>query len=115
MTDSFEISDLIPASPEHIYHAWLDAAEHGAFTGGTATGKAKVGSKFTAWDGYISGTNLELEPNRRIVQSWRTTEFPADSPDSLLEILLVAQGERTKITLVHSNIPEGQGQDYYQG
>jgi activator of HSP90 ATPase len=115
MADSFEVSTLIPARPEQIFNAWLDGTEHSAFTGSKASGEAKIGSKFTAWDGYISGTNLELEPYHRIVQAWRTTEFPTETPDSRLEILLEAVDMDTKVTLIHTNLPEGQGQDYYQG
>ena len=35
---------------------------------------------------YIEGKNLELEKDKKIVQKWRTTEFPDDAPDSDLEI-----------------------------
>jgi hypothetical protein len=27
----------------------------------------RVGGKFTAWDGYIEGITLEMEPDKRIV------------------------------------------------
>ncbi len=56
-----------------------------------------------------------LEPNHRIVQSWRTTEFPPESPDSRLELILEEVEGGTKLTLRHSNIPEGQGQMYKDG
>jgi activator of HSP90 ATPase len=68
---------------------------------------AKVGGRFTAWDGYIAGKNLRLEPQRRIVQSWRTTEFKQIDADSEIDVQLEAVGKRTKITLRHSNVPEG--------
>ena len=76
MAFEFTVSDVIPASPEQVYAAWLSGKSHAAMTGGgPATGSTKVGGRFTAWDGYIAGKNLKLEPGRRIVQSWRTTEF----------------------------------------
>ena len=74
-----------------------------------------IGGKFTAWDGYIQGTTLELEPGRRIVQSWRTTEFPSDSGDSRLEIHFEPVEDGTRIVLLHSDIPTGQGPQYEQG
>src|SRR5689334_13118284 len=70
---------------EEVYSALLDARNHAAFTGAAATGSGRVGSKFTAWDGYISGKNLELEPGKRIVQEWLTTEWPDGAPPSRLE------------------------------
>lgn len=62
MADSFEISIILPAEPARIYRAWLDSAEHSAFTGSPAEIDPQVGGKFNAWDRYIQGTNLELEP-----------------------------------------------------
>ncbi len=115
MTDSFEISTVLPASAQRVYKAWLNSDEHGAMTGGTAQIDPVVGGKFSAWDGYITGTTLELEPNRRIVQSWRTAEFPADAADSRLEITLEEDADGTRLTLRHSDIPAGQGSSYESG
>ncbi|MBI4202481.1 MAG: SRPBCC domain-containing protein, partial [Chloroflexi bacterium] len=69
MPESIKLSAVIPATPERIYQAWLDSREHAAFTGGAATVEAKVGGRFTAWDGYIQGTIQALEPGRRILQA----------------------------------------------
>ena len=113
--EKITVSGIIPSSPEKIYNAWLSSAGHSAFTGSPAKINAKEGGVFTAWDGYITGSNLELKPFGRIVQSWRTTEFPPGSEDSRLEILIVETGGGAKITLKHSNIPDGQGEEYRQG
>jgi uncharacterized protein YndB with AHSA1/START domain len=116
MAESFEVSTFIPGvSAERVYRAWLDSKEHGDFTGGEAEVDTRVGGRFTAWDGYIQGTTLALEPDRRIVQSWRTTEFPAESPDSHLEVMLADEEGGVQLTLVHSEIPDGQGDSYRQG
>jgi uncharacterized protein YndB with AHSA1/START domain len=88
MADSFRVSAVLPTSPQEVYDAWLDGDQHGAYTGAEAAIEPGIGGAFSAWDGYISGTTLELEPPGRIVQAWRTTEFPPGSPDSRLEILL---------------------------
>ena len=84
-------------------------------TGSQAEVQAGTGGAFTAWDGYISGKTLELEPHRRIVQTWRTSEFPEGSADSHVEILLEETAEGTKLTLVHTNIPDGQADGYKEG
>ena len=112
---SLKVSAVIAAPAPRIYAAWLSGREHAAMTGGRATGSARVGGKFTAWDGYIAGTNIELEPYRRILQAWRTSEFPTGSPDSRLEVLLEAVEGGTRLTINHSHIPEGQGASYAQG
>jgi uncharacterized protein YndB with AHSA1/START domain len=114
-TDSITVSDLIPARPQQVWAAWLDGAAHEAMTGAAAEAEPRVGSRHSAWDGYITGENLELDPGRRIVQSWRTSEFPAGAGDSRLEVQLEAAGTATRITLKHSKIPKGQGIQYEQG
>jgi activator of HSP90 ATPase len=114
--DSFEVSTVLPAKAQRIYEAWLDGARHAAFTGAAASGKPTVGARFTAWEGYIEGINVELEPYSRIVQHWRTSEFPTGAPDSLLVVQLEPEGDdSTRITLRHTHVPEGQGESYRQG
>jgi activator of HSP90 ATPase len=114
-TESLELSWILAAKPGDIYRAWLDSKAHSTFTGGAASIEPGVGGKFTAWDGYIQGKTLELKPARRIVQSWRTAEFPEGSTDSLVELVLVPVEEGTRLTLRHLDIPEGQGEKYRKG
>ncbi len=115
MNNGFELSIVLPASPDEIYNAWMGSEGHTGLTGSPAKVVGKVGGKFSAWDGYISGKTLELEPGRRIVQAWRTSEFPEQVPDSRLEVLLEAVDGGTKLTLIHSDIPEDQVDSYRQG
>jgi len=115
MENKFTLNDVIPASPEQIYKAWLATDGHTKMTGSPAEVETGAKGKFTAWEGYISGETLELKPYTRIVQAWRTTDFPEGSSDSRVEILLEAVKNGTKITINHSNIPEGQADDYKQG
>ena len=116
MSELLEISTILPASPERIYTAWLNADEHSEFTGGQPTTvDPTIGGKFRAWGDYITGTNLILEPYIKIIQSWRTTEFPPGSPDSRIELTLKAVKTGTKLTLKHDTIPDGQSASYKQG
>jgi activator of HSP90 ATPase len=107
MPFGFTLSDTIPATPRQIYDAWLDGDGHSAMTGGAATASQVVGGAFTAWGDYINGRNLVLEPGRRIVQSWRTTKFTPEDADSQIEVLLEPVEGGTRITLHHSNVPDG--------
>lgn len=115
MAEALNMSTDLPAAPETVYTAWLDSAEHSAFTGSPAQIDNQAGGRFTAWDNYIEGTTLELHPFKRILQSWRTTEFPESSPDSLLEVLFEPSDSGTRLTLNHTNIPDGQSENYRQG
>ena len=113
--ESILISEVIPATPQRIFSAWMDSAEHSAFTGDEATVVAEVGGEHRAAGGYIQGRTLELNEGSRIVQSWRTTEFPPESPDSRVEITLEPTLGGTLVTLLHTDIPVGQGDRYRQG
>ena len=101
----FTISTTVNASAKEIYQLWLSGKGHSQMTGSKATGSTKVNGRFTAWDGYIAGRNLELRPFALIIQAWRTTEFAPGQDDSNLRIDLISVGTtKTKVTLTHSNL-----------
>ena len=114
MAYDFKLSCTVPASPEAVYDAWLDSACHGAMTGAPATIGPRVGDAYSAWDGYITGKTLELVPARRIVQSWRTSEFGDAEPDSTVVVDLEPTKAGTRLILSHNGVPDGQT-DYENG
>lgn len=115
MRNAFTLTEFFPTRPSEIYAAWLSSEGHAAMTGSPASIHENAGEAFSAWDGYISGRTLALVPNQRILQAWRTSEFPKDAPDSSLEILLEEVAGGTRITLVHSDMPEDQVDAYRHG
>jgi activator of HSP90 ATPase len=115
MSDSIKLSVTLPVEPKILYNAWLNSNEHTAFTNSKASIEKKVGSTFTAHDGYISGKNELLHMNKRIVQSWRTTDFEEETGDSTLDISFEKVEKGTKITLAHSNLPAESGKTYRKG
>ncbi|MCE7992520.1 MAG: hypothetical protein HEP71_11085 [Roseivirga sp.] len=110
----FELKTTINSGAKEIYTAWLTSEGHTNMTGGEASASDEVGDDFTAWDGYIKGQNLELEPYSRILQSWRTSQFEAYEVDSQIEILLKETDGQTELTLIHTNVPES-GEHYIKG
>ncbi len=113
MAENIKVSDMVPAPPERVYTAWLDSKEHARMTSAIATDEGD--GRFSAWDGYITGRTVSCVPHSKIVQAWRTTEFPSDLPDSVLTILFEKAAGGTKVTLVHEELPEGQGEAYALG
>jgi activator of HSP90 ATPase len=105
----------ISAEPNEVYKAFVDAKKHSAFTGSKATSEPVIGGEFTAWDGYISGKNLELEPGKKIVQEWITTDWPDGYPPSRLELTFTKTKKGTEIAMVHSSVPAEQVADIKQG
>jgi uncharacterized protein YndB with AHSA1/START domain len=105
---AFTLTTTIPASPQEIYEAWLDSIVHSEMTGSEASTSVETGAEVSAWNGYITGRNLELVPGERIVQSWRTTQFTDEHEDSQIIITLKAVEDGTLLTLEHTNVPDGQ-------
>jgi activator of HSP90 ATPase len=112
---TIEQTVFFEATPEDVYDALLDAKKHGEFTGSPATTSARKGATFTAWEGYITGKNLELVKGKKIVQDWRTTEFPDEYPFSRLELTLAPKRGGTELKMVHSKVPADQVDEYTQG
>jgi activator of HSP90 ATPase len=113
MAENIRLSDIIPAAPARVYEAFLDAREHAAMTGAGVTDEGD--GKFTAWDGYISGRTVAAQPHSKLVQAWRTSEFPERAKDSKLTITFAPEAGGTRVTIIHTTIPDGQGASYEQG
>ncbi len=114
MAYTYTLTSIIPATPQQIYEAWLDSIAHSEMTGGEANMSDEIGAEVSAWDGYITGSNLELVPGERIVQAWRTGEFADEHADSIVTVTLESVEEGTLLTLVHSNVPDSH-RSYEEG
>jgi len=114
MPYAFTLTTIIPASAQEIYDAWLDSLAHSEMTGGQASMSDEIDAEVSAWDGYITGRNLELVAGERIVQSWRTTQFTDEHEDSIITMTLEDVEDGALLTLVHSNVPDEQT-SYEQG
>ena len=116
MPDSFQVEMLVAAEPQRVFSAWLDPKEHAMFTGG---GEAVVepwnGGRFIAWDGYIHGILLGVDTGIRIVQTWRTSEFPPESRDSRVTVEFDAVRGGTRVRIRHSDLPPSQVKRYEKG
>ncbi|MFH0972300.1 MAG: SRPBCC domain-containing protein [Candidatus Micrarchaeota archaeon] len=106
---------FIQAPPLEVYRCFADPKLHSQVTGSKATGNAKEGSKFTAWDGYISGRNLKLVEGKKIVQEWKTSEWPEFTPPSIFTLDFIPKKGGTEIRMVHSKVPAEQAAGYEKG
>lgn len=113
--EKINLSITLPVKAKELYNAWLDSEKHAEFTGGDATCSNKVGDNFEAWDGYIWGKNVELNEDKFIKQTWRTSEFPSKAPDSILELTFEEKAGKTKLSLYHYNLQKGDAKKYTDG
>ncbi|MBI4180700.1 MAG: SRPBCC domain-containing protein [Chloroflexi bacterium] len=102
------------ASPHQVYEALMDSKKHSQFTGGKASISRKVGGKFSAFDGYAEGVNLELVPEEKIVQTWRASDWP-EGHYSKVTFSLKEVTSGTRLTFTQSGVPEEQYEDVSQG
>ncbi len=106
---------ILSVSPEEVYDALIDPRKHSAFTGSKATCNPNPGGRFTAWNRYITGKNLELVRGKRILQEWKTSEWPEDYPSSILEFTLTPRRGGTELKMVQSKVPATQVEKYREG
>lgn len=111
---AFELKRTFPVSAADLYQAWLTSLTHSQMTGGEAVCSKEIGGTFSAWDGYISGRNLELEKDQKIVQAWRTSEFDDADDSSILTLEFTDVPGGAELHLQHSHLPENMP-DFEQG
>jgi activator of HSP90 ATPase len=92
-------------TPRRIYEALLDAKQFKAFSTLAAEIQPEPGGAFKLFEGRIVGRNVELVPNQRIVQAWRSIPWPA-GVYSLVKFELVQRGEGTRVILDHTGFTE---------
>jgi len=92
----------------------MDSRKHANFTGEKASISRKIGGKFTAYAGYISGVNLDLVEDRKIVQSWRGNDWPAGHYSRVTFLLKKVKGG-ARLIFRQSGVPEVHYKDIHQG
>jgi activator of HSP90 ATPase len=100
------IAAALPAPPDRLFDMYTDSAAHTAFTGMPASIGAHPGEAFSAFGGTLSGKMLHVEPKRLIVQTWRSTNWPADDVDGVLVLTFFPDPAGGRIELVHVNVPD---------
>jgi len=92
----------------------MDSRRHAKFTGAKARISRKIGGRIMAYDGYIDGLNLEIVPNRKIVQSWRGSDWPKGHYSKATFALAKVKGG-TRLTLIQSGVPDDQVEPIKEG
>jgi len=102
--------EMIGAAPARIYEALLDSKTFTEFSGSPAEIDRSVGGAFAMFGGVITGRNVELVPNARIVQAWRNNIVWPAGLYSLVRFELKAQGAGTLVVLDHTGFPLDAGE-----
>ena len=93
-------------SPHRLYEAILDQKQFAAFSGMPATIDRTPGGAFSMFGGMILGRNVELVPDQRIVQAWRSPSFDPGIY-SIVHFEFKPRGAETTLIFDHTGFPAG--------
>ena len=105
---------IFKTTPKTIYEIWLDSEKHSALIGDEAKISKEVNGKFSTFSGYSKGINLELVPNKKIVQTWRANEWEEDHY-SKITITLTKIKQGTKLEFIQEHVPDEFYESIYKG
>ncbi len=106
MSDPIRKEVDFSTDPQRIYDALVDAKQFSAFTGAPAEIEREPGGAFSCFGGVITGRNIELVPNKRIVQAWRVKMWP-EGVYSIVSFELQPGKSGTRLLMTHDAFPEG--------
>jgi activator of HSP90 ATPase len=113
-TKTLQQTVTFKASPQEVYDVLMNSKKHRSLSGEPAKISGKVGGKFTAWGGHLSGINLVLRPGKKIVQAWRATGWWPDHYSIVIfDISKVRGGSKLKFTQI--GIPPNRYSGHYRG
>jgi activator of HSP90 ATPase len=117
---------VFKASAKRIYDALTDAqqfqkvtmlsvdAQGTDFATKPAVISRELGSTFSLFGGYVTGRQIELVPDKRLVQVWRAGGWPV-GVYSIARFELVVDGAGTKIVFDHTGFPQGTAEHLAAG
>ena len=92
----------IYAPKEKVWDALINPNIIEKWGAGKAKMSGTVGSKFSLWDGEIHGTNLEVIPQKKLVQEWYSSDDP--NQETKVTFTLTHKDACTTLYLKHENV-----------
>lgn len=93
-------------TPQQVYSLLADSKLHSKLTGQKALISENIGGRFSTHAGRVSGINVDLLPGKRIVQAWRSEEFPEGIFSMVTFHLTQAKNGGTQLVLTHRGVPK---------
>ena len=115
-TKVIEQEILIKCAPHEIYEAFMDSKIHSKFTESKAKISREIGGSYSVFEGGLNGKNVELIPDKKIVQTWRSEgENWPKGYYSIITLILEPVDTGTMIKFTHINVPEGAYESVKEG
>lgn len=94
------------APPDRVYEFLADSKQHALLTGRKADISRKVGGTFSTQNGHVTGINVDMVPGTRLVQAWRTKEFPKGIFSMAAFQFTRTKSGGTELVLTHRGVPK---------
>lgn len=102
----------IQASVQDVYNAIVNPAMIELWTGDDAIMDDQQGTEFSLYEGTISGKNIEIIPQEKIVQQWY---FGEQEEASIVTLKFHVDKKYTSVEVVHTNIPDDAFENITEG
>lgn len=102
----------IQASVQDVYNALVNPNMIELWTGDDVVMDDQVGTEFSLYEGNISGKNLEIVPEKKIVQQWY---FGDQTEESIVTIILHKDKNNTSVEVRQTNIPDDAYENISEG
>lgn len=103
-TGSINLTQSFKCTAEEFYRALTVIEMVQAFTQGPCKMALEKGGKFEMFGGNVHGEQVELIPNKRIVQKWRFKQWP-DGHYSVVTLDIKEREDNTEVNLVQTGVP----------
>ncbi|KAI7998557.1 hypothetical protein LOK49_LG10G03024 [Camellia lanceoleosa] len=103
---TISMTEKFSCRAKDLYEIMMDENRWKGFTHSNARISKEVGGEFSIFDGSVTGTNVELQEGKLIVQKWRFGSWP-DGIQSMVRLTFdESEPGVTTVKLTHTDVPE---------
>ena len=118
--DDLTCEIVIDARPETVFPYLTDPAKHGEWLGSVVEHDPRPGGAYRVEVGDqhpAAGEFLEVVPNERVAFTfgWDQPDHPIPARSTMVTITLIPEGDKTRVQLVHSGLPDDALSDHRGG
>ncbi len=113
-TKTIRQSIIFSVHSREIYETLMNSRKHSQSSDSKAVISKEKGGRFSAYDGYINGVNLELIPNKIIVQSLRASDW-TERHYSKVIFALTDLEQGTRLDFTQTGVPSQFYDDISRG
>ncbi|KAI4371961.1 hypothetical protein MLD38_010250 [Melastoma candidum] len=103
---TIKLSEKFSCRARDLWEIMMDESRWKGFTQSNARISREVGGEIMVFDGSVTGSNVELQEGKLIVQKWRFGSWPDGFVSTVKLVFEEPEPGVTVVRLTHSDIPE---------